>query len=47
MEIRQDNPTAHHVADLLAYHKQELQNAMAEHAFALDATGLSAANVTF
>ena len=26
---------------------QELQNAMAEHAFALDATGLSAANITF
>jgi putative acetyltransferase len=47
MEIRQDNPTALHVADLLAYHLQELQSVMAEHAFALDATGLSAANVTF
>lgn len=47
MEIRQDNPTAHHVADLLAYHLQELQSAMAEHAFALDTTALSAANVTF
>ncbi len=47
MEIRQDKPTAHHVADLLAYHLQELEHAMAEHTFALDATGLSAANVTF
>lgn len=42
MEIRQDDPTAHYVADLLAYHRQELQSAMAEHAFALDAAGLSA-----
>lgn len=47
MEIRQDNPTAHHVADLLAYHIHELQSVMAAHAFALDATGLSAADVTF
>lgn len=47
MEIRQDDPTAHYVADLLAYHRQELQSAMAEHAFALDAAGLSAASVTF
>ena len=47
MEIRLDDPTAHYVADLLAYHRQELQSAMAEHAFALDAAGLSAANITF
>jgi putative acetyltransferase len=47
MEIRQDDPTAPHVADLLAYHLQELQGVMSEYAFALDATGLSAANVTF
>ena len=47
MEIRLDDPTAHYVADLLAYHRQELQSAMAEHAFALDASGLSAANITF
>jgi len=47
VEIRQDDPTAPYVADLLAHHLQELQDAMAEHAFALDATGLSAPNVTF
>lgn len=47
MEIRQDDPAAPYVADLLAYHVQELQSVMAEHAFALDATGLSAASVTF
>ena len=35
------------MADLLAHHLRELQDVMAEHAFALDATGLSAANVTF
>jgi putative acetyltransferase len=47
MEIRQDDPTAPHVADLLAHHLRELQAVMAEHAFALDASGLSAASVTF
>ena len=47
MEIRQDDPGAPHVADLLAHHLRELQNVMAEHAFALDASGLSAPNVTF
>ena len=47
MEIRHDDPTAPHVADLLAHHLRELQNVMADYAFALDATGLSAANVTF
>ena len=47
MEIRQDDPAAAHVADLLTHHLQELQEVMAEHAFALDAAGLSAANVTF
>jgi putative acetyltransferase len=47
MEIRQDDPTAPHAADLLAHHLQELQSVMAEHAFALDATGLSASSVTF
>ena len=30
MEIRQDDPTAPHVADLLAHHLQELQSVMAE-----------------
>src|SRR3954469_8089910 len=47
MEICEDDPSAPHVADLLAHHLRELQDVMAEHAFALDATGLSAANVTF
>lgn len=47
MEIRLDDPTAPHVADLLAHHLQELRSVMAEHAFALDATGLSASSVTF
>lgn len=47
MEIRQDDPTAPHVADLLTHHLQELHAVMGEHAFALDATGLSAPGVTF
>jgi putative acetyltransferase len=47
MKIRQDDPTAPHVANLLGYHLQELRGVMAEYAFALDATGLSAPNVTF
>lgn len=47
MEIRQDDPTAPYVADLLAHHLQELRDVMAEHAFALDASGLSASSVTF
>ena len=47
MEIRQDIPTSPYVAGLLAYHLQDLQSVMAEYAFALDATGLSASNVTF
>lgn len=47
MEIRGDDPTAPHVADLLAHHLAELRSVMASHAFALDATGLSAPNVSF
>ena len=47
MEIRQDDPTAPHVADLLAHHLGELQSVMGEHAQALDASGLAAAAVTF
>jgi putative acetyltransferase len=47
VEIRKDDPAAPHVADLLAYHLRELRDVMGEHAFALDATGLSSANVTF
>jgi putative acetyltransferase len=38
---------APHVADLLAHHLRELQDVMAEHASALDASGLSAPDVTF
>lgn len=47
MEIRQDDPKAPHVADLLAHHLEELRRVMREHAQALDASGLSAASVTF
>lgn len=47
MQIRQDDPTAAHVAGLLAHHLAELRGEMADFAFALDATGLSAADVTF
>ncbi len=47
MEIRRDDPAAAHVAELLAYHLRELRGEMAEFAFALDATGLSAPEVTF
>lgn len=47
LTIRQDDPKAAHVADLLAFHLAELRGHMAEFAFALDATGLSAPNVTF
>ena len=47
MQIREDNPAAPHVAALLAHHLAELRGDMAEFAFALDATGLSAPEVTF
>jgi putative acetyltransferase len=47
MELRQDDPTAPHVADLLALHLRELAEVMGDHAFALDASGLSAPDVTF
>ncbi|PJG56515.1 GNAT family N-acetyltransferase [Bradyrhizobium forestalis] len=47
MEIRQDDPKAPHVADLLAHHLEELRSVMGEHAQALDASGLSAPSVTF
>lgn len=47
MQIRKDDPTAPYVAGLLAHHLSELRGHMAEFAFALDATGLSAPEVTF
>ena len=47
MEIRQDDPAAPHVANLLAHHLTELRGQMADFAFALDAGGLSAPAVTF
>lgn len=47
MQIRKDDATASHVAPLLAHHLAELRSHMAEFAFALDATGLSAPEVTF
>ncbi len=45
--IRQDDPGAPHVAALLALHLAELRSHMRDFAFALDATGLSAAGVSF
>lgn len=47
MDIRQDDPAAPYVADLLAYHLREVQGVMGDYAFSLDASGLSAAGVTF
>jgi putative acetyltransferase len=47
MDIRIDDPKTPHVADLLAHHLSELRSVMASHAFALDASGLSAPNVSF
>ncbi len=47
MDIRQDDPRAPYVADLLAHHLEELRSVMGEHAQALDASGLSASTVTF
>lgn len=47
MEIRQDNPASPHVAELLEHHLRELRSVMSDYAFALDASGLSAPNVTF
>lgn len=47
MEIRKDDASAPHVADLLGLHLRELEAAMEGHAFALDASGLCAAGVTF
>ncbi len=47
IDIRVDDPTAPHVADLLAHHLAELRGHMAAFAFALDATGLAQPGVTF
>ncbi|GGB39470.1 N-acetyltransferase [Sphingomonas metalli] len=48
MEIRQDDPSAPHVAPLLAEHVAEQHgNVPPGFAFALDANGLSAPGVTF
>lgn len=47
LEIRHDNPGSPQVAELLSHHLQELRSVMSDHAFALDASGLSADNVTF
>ncbi|WP_018320444.1 GNAT family N-acetyltransferase [Bradyrhizobium sp. WSM2793] len=47
MDVRQDDPTAPYVVDLLAHHLEELRSVMGEHAQALDASGLSAPSVTF
>jgi putative acetyltransferase len=46
--IRPDDPTAPHVADLLAFHLAEMRGAAdPAFAFALDASGLSSSAVTF
>lgn len=46
--LREDDPGAAHVADLLALHLAGLRAVMSpDFAFALDATGLSAPGVTF
>lgn len=47
VELRVDDPAAPYVADLLAHHLAELASVMGEHAFALDASGLSGPGVTF
>jgi len=47
LDIRRDDPAAPHVADLLNHHLEDLRSVMADYAFALDASGLSAPDVTF
>ncbi len=47
MRIMIDDPAAPHVAALLRHHLEELRSVMGEHAFALDASGLSLPEVTF
>lgn len=47
MQIRLDDPKAPHVAPLLAHHLEELRSIMGDHAFALDAGGLSSTEVSF
>jgi putative acetyltransferase len=47
MRICQDDPASPKVAELLDLHLQELRAGMGEFAFALDAQGLSAPDVTF
>ena len=47
ISIRLDDPAASHVAHLLEYHLRELQEVMGNHAFALDASGLSDPSVSF
>ncbi len=45
--IKQDDPTAPHIADLLDFHLNDLRKVMGDRAFALDASGLSSKSVTF
>lgn len=47
MDIRLDDPTSPHVADLLAYHLRDLCSVMSEFAFALGASALAAPDITF
>lgn len=45
--IRADDPKAPHVAELLAFHLADMRGTAPEFAFALDASGLSAPDVSF
>ncbi|MCJ2181562.1 GNAT family N-acetyltransferase [Novosphingobium sp. 1949] len=47
MTIVRDDPAAPHLAALLALHVGEVQAALGEFAYALDASGLSSPEVTF
>ncbi|WP_260922252.1 GNAT family N-acetyltransferase [Novosphingobium sp. 9] len=47
ISIRQDDPQAPHVAQLLAYHLAQVRAVMEEYAFALDASELSDPDITF
>lgn len=47
MDIRRDDPTAPHVADLLAYHLRDMRGEAEEFSFALDASTLADPCISF
>ncbi len=47
MDIRLDDPTAPHVADLLAYHLRDMRSEAEEFSFALDASALADPCISF